>query len=378
MGITLLIIAIIVACVVISVKKSVVNSKEVKPKHECTSITPLHTNNQKEAHPPSLSIQIDTQVEQTDYTPKIPKYQGDYAKAVFLSVHQKPSPIKEPFEYQSYLLYKCGIKDAPEYHRTLISEGYLQESTDIEKLNALKVVDLKEILREANQPVSGKKDALIQRILSNCNVDSIIKSHCPNVLYSISEKGRDFLNNHDDYVQLHRNPDWGISWKEYDSKKRANLSFNDNIWAILNKKSLKSKSCGRNEYHSMYRLLVSEGNRPKALKMLLRLLYMDVSGIDGIEFIKTYQGGIWDKDELLDSFDVTIMVEPEFVNTLSEYTDLYTDALVDDIYEWKLPIQICDKQLFLDIVHAGLLGKYNKEFYEHKLEIAFKKAVEKL
>ena len=92
------------------------------------------------------------------YSPNIPNFQGDYAKTFFLWAFNKSSPVKKQSEYARYFLYECGIRDAFLYHRQLIKEGYFTKASMEEKLKTLKVADLKLMLKELEQPVTGKKD----------------------------------------------------------------------------------------------------------------------------------------------------------------------------------------------------------------------------
>jgi len=51
---------------------------------------------------------------------------------------------------------------------------------------------------------------------------------------------------------------------------------------------------------------------------------------------------------------------------------------VDRLYEQKLPIQVCDKKLFLSIIHFVLNGMYSAELANEQLKIAYKRAVDRL
>ncbi len=105
---------------------------------------------------PTIKVTATTQV-----NVEIPPLQGDYAKAVFLSVYSKASPIKEASAYQGYLLYECGIRDCPAYHKALIDEGLLAPSSIRNRVASLKVDALKQMLSEKSLPVSGKKADLV-------------------------------------------------------------------------------------------------------------------------------------------------------------------------------------------------------------------------
>ena len=82
--------------------------------------------------------------------------------------------------------------------------------------------------------------------------------------------------------------------------------------------------------------------------------------------------------ELLEYFNVAIMLAPGIINPISEYKDFYSDEMVDRIYDQKLPVQICDRKLFLTLVHSVLDGTYDESVIEKKLKTAYNKFVQEL
>lgn len=301
------------------------------------------------------------------YEPEIPELQGNYAKAVFLNAYSKPSPIKEKEAYQAYLLYECGIKDVPAYHRKMIKEGYLAPSTYEEKLSALKVTDLKDILRELKLPLSGKKDALIQRILS---IDSheVVSKHFSQKLYSITQKGKYFLEDNEDYIRIHKHGNWEIDWQEYDSRKQPGYSFYDVVWGIFNERILTCTDFGRNEYYLMYELLMEENKRKRACQMILHVLYIDLSGTSGKYLLESYNSKYINKNELISNLYNTLFMAPGIIGPIAEFKDVYEEAFVDRLYEHQLPVQVCSKQLFKSIINALISNTFDEEYYNSELK----------
>lgn len=142
------------------------------------------------------------------FVPDIPPFQGDYAKTIFLWAHEKASVVHKDDEYARYFLYECGIREASVYHRELISQGYFEPASVTDMLRSLRVADLKQVLSALGQPVSGKKDALISRIIESED-QAIIRKPCPEEMYVLSEEGRAFLQEHNDYVLVHKHKNWG-------------------------------------------------------------------------------------------------------------------------------------------------------------------------
>lgn len=313
------------------------------------------------------------------YSPEIPALQGDYAKTVFLWAHDKASPVRKKDEYARYFLYECGIRNPVTYHKELIAQGYFAPAPVIAILKTLKVAELKQLLAQMGKPATGKKEVLIERISESASKE-LIDQLCPDKLYVLSEKGQQFLNEHKNYVLVHKHKtNWGIDWHEFDAHYRPGLSFYDVAWGIFNKRIIADKNTfGRNEYLHMYQLLAEEGKRERAFEMLLRVLYIDLSGVCASGSYQLYREGIYSKKDLREHFSIAIMLAPGIVNPIADFADLYDDAVIDRLYEQKLPIQVCDKKLFRSIVLSILDGTYDESKVEDQLKRAYIKAINAL
>lgn len=307
----------------------------------------------------------------------IPSLQGNYAKAIFLNAYSSPSPIKEKSDYQSYLLYECGINDAPAYHRQMIKEGYLREASSEEKLTYLKVADLKDILREYGLSSSGNKQQLIYRLFNEVG-EEIIKNYCSQAMYTITAKGKLYLDNNQDYIRLHKHRDWDINWKEFDIHKKPGYSFSDTVWEIFNERILKSSDFGRSQYYMMYQLLLEENKRKQACRIILHVLYLDLSGVYSRDALRLYKSGILNKDELYGTLSVAPFFAPFVICPIVELKDVFDIKYIDRIYEHRLPFNICNKELFIEIVESLIYGTFDEVYYTKRLEEQCKKLVASL
>lgn len=325
-----------------------------------------------QAQPISESNIVNEHISQ-EIDSSIPPLQGAYAKTIFLWAHSKASPIKDNDSYAQYFLYECGIRNPSKYHRELISAGYFLEATADQKLSSLKVTELKEILSTLGQSTTGKKDALVWRIVNNAD-DDLITRYCPEKLYMLSEMGQAFLREHDDYVMVHKHKNWGVDWKTFDAHKASGRSYHDTMWGIFNEQLVKdTQHYGRFQYYCMYQLLCEEGKREHALQMLLRVLYLDFSGVEVLRYQDLYRQGIYNQKQMREMFSIAIMLAPGIVNPIKDFADVYSDDMISKIYEQKLPVQMCDKKLFLSIVHSILDGTYDQEVTEEKLKRTYYK-----
>lgn len=322
----------------------------------------------------NISISVST----PQYNPEIPPLQGDYAKAVFLWAFSKPQPIRDDGNYAGYFLYECGIRDCVKYHKQLIKEGYLIEAEPGEALELFKLPELKDMLRELNLPVSGKKAVLIERILENAE-RGFLDAHVPETVYKLSSEGAAFLQAHDAYIQIHRNKNWGISWQEYDRYAKPGQDYLTTMWIIFNTQLKNSKpEESRSLYYYLYSILLEQGKRSDALEMLLKVLYLDMSGIHAKAMFDMYKQKFYTRKQLKEYADVAIMMAPGIIHPLEQFKDIYDPEMIDVLYMWKLPIQICDKELFQIIIESAVNGNYDEEQANRKLKAAYYKFVDKL
>lgn len=321
-----------------------------------------------------ISISVSAQ----QYNPEIPPMQGDYAKTVFLWAFSKPQPIRDDGNYAGYFLYECGIRDCVKYHKKLIKEGYLIEAEPGEALELFKLPELKDMLRELKLPVSGKKAVLIERILENAE-EGFLNAHLPEMVYKLSSEGTAFLQDHDAYVQIHRNKNWGISWQEYDRYAKPGQDYLTTMWIIFNTQLKNSKpEESRNLYYYLYSILLEQGKRSDALEMLFKVLYLDMSGIHAKAMFDMYRQNFYTRKQLKEYADIAVMLAPGMIHPLEMFQDIYDPEMIDVLYMWKLPIQICDKELFQMIIENAVDGKYDEEQANRKLKEAYNKFVDKL
>ena len=290
---------------------------------------------------------------------EIPRLQGNYAKTVFLWAFRKPTPIKNVSDYPSYLLYECGIRDSAAYHKELINEGYLVEASSSEKLDSLTVPELKKMLEELGQAVSGKKAELVKNIIAASDQE-FLDSHCPEVYYKLSEEGEKFLTDNEPYAEIHKHKNWGVDWIEYDSVAKPGEDFLSVMWRIFSGKLEKANFTEQRDlYFLLYRVLVEKGNKSDALEMLLKVFYLDLSGTDGLEYLKYYKQEGYTGKTAKELYNISITFAPGNINSLREYKDYYDFEMIDQLYTWKLPIQICNKELFREIIESGVNGLFD-------------------
>ena len=299
-------------------------------------------------------------------------YQFDYAKTLFLNAHKNVSAIKPSSEYNRYFYYECGIQDAATYHLSLLKQEYLRLATLEEKLQTLTVPALKDIAVTFELQPVGKKADLISRIVE-LDRRSDIENRLPYQVYTVlTEKGSDFLAEHNDYVLLHRHKDWGVNWQEYDKRKKGH-SFYDVVWGFFNERlseNMQSYSRGgsaeryyceeRNIRLNMFDLLQEEGKVERALAELIHVLYIDTSGVTGLQSILTASKALSSKQ--VELYLIYFIPVPGIIKSFSNFQAVTKDkvlANIDRCFDNHLPLQICSKELFTQIVLSSIDGSYD-------------------
>lgn len=299
-------------------------------------------------------------------------YQSDYNKAIFLNAYGNGKPLKQNSEYQRYFEFECGITSPRKYHKKLIASGYLQPASIENIISSLKVTELKMICESIGVHKTGKKQVLIERIISSCSPEQIT-SFVKEPLYSLTPKGSLFLDEHRDYVELHKHKKYGISLEEYISLKNSlqfTPTFRDVAWGIFNKRIITysmAKNYGllRNNYLNMSELSKEEKNYDCELKFLLYVLFFDIYdyNMEYISYCST-------KEEAFDCYNCSVF-HSCIPNRISELKEYYNENYVNEIYKSYniFTISVCDIDTFKDLISD--LFKHT-ESIEQKYEKIFK------
>lgn len=310
------------------------------------------------------------------------KIKEEYRKTIFLYSESKIGKIKKNNEYVRYTNYELGITNPELYHKQLISEGYFEPAKLEEKLNVLKVTELKDILKQHNLTCTGKKEELIKTIIEEipCEKIDISKEE----YYSLSEKGKNYINKNINYVELHRHQFWQISLEDYckeisnDTYKRT---FNDIARAIFDKRIIQYSTNKeymnlRFTYFRMADLLKKENRNKEALNFYLYCLIYDLSAIESIELLSHYEMGILDKNQVIEYIDHCCFNQ-SLINQIVELKEEYDEEMLSEAYNFiKLPFNVSSLQYLKSMLdeaftsaifdfkkHEDLLLKNKKELY---------------
>ena len=307
---------------------------------------------------------------------EIPPFQGDYAKAVFLSRYEKYFQLHDDNKYALYFTYECGITDVNKYHAALFKEGYVIDAPMYKCYEVYTIDELKSLLDELGEIKKGNKGELINRIINNSNM-KFVQENCPKNVFVLTEKGTSFVSEHEDYIKLHKYLPEYVS--EFINNYNEKNSFYDTVekiiseWMNSNKKNLVSYG-----YRKLSKAYADDNDREHSLEMLLRMIYVDLNGITGHAYISLYIDHAYGEEKLKELFSDIVRLNTDDILSIDKYKDIYNDSIVHNIYKQELPIHICDEQLFIYIINSILDGTYNEDVVQNKLKKAFNKMIEEL
>lgn len=300
----------------------------------------------------------------------------NYIKSNFLHIF-KDRAIPENWNYSLFVTDTLGISNTRQYLHKMIQQGYLEKASLELKLNTYTVKDLKLILQSSGNKISGKKQELVERLINTCDCEYLEKLFHVDY-YTLSAKGKNLINDYSDEWMLGNHRNWNIDYEEFikEKEKDPKKSFFDICWKILNFRTLDNDPyVGRNNYYYMYELLMEEKRYDYAIEELLRVIYIDVSGM-GLKYdIDSFRYGIYSKKKVLENCDSSILIAPGLISDLGKLKKWYKLEMIDKIYEWKLPIQICNKMLFKDMVESVINGTFDIVYYKNELYKSAKKYI---
>ncbi|MDD6324633.1 MAG: SAP domain-containing protein [Lachnospiraceae bacterium] len=279
----------------------------------------------------------------------------DYAITLMLKAYGNVEPI--PAQYSLYYERECGLTNPRLLHQQLIDEGFLELSSLSQLLTTLKVSDLQQILRSYGLKVSGKKEELISQVLSDVDMEdlfSFFKNEPPR--YSLSLKGRDFLEQHKDYIRFHRYTKYGVTLEEYERAK-ASLCYTDDCEKILI--FLYNEKVDGDKYNRHYHLVLHElyeatGDSDNALREFLIVKYFDVNYVysfQQLSFFLQYQSFSTAAKEMYESEKNHHVLAPSDAFYVAEHQNMHLRNILNSIYsQYLLKDLIIPPNVFSTIV----------------------------
>lgn len=188
-------------------------------------------------------------------------------------------------EFPGFWWYKYGIEDVQKLLDTLLQKGYIKAGTTEDAVKAEKLTTIKETLKEYNLKTTGKKDALVQLLVSNVQEDVLSQIFVKRP-YILTSMGQEVLKRYEwiPYIHAHKIGDldiWNLTQLIQDSDCK---NYRDCIWKYLNDQGAKhiyEKNYGlyRNCCFEMAEFLLEEDRAEDAFFQLCKVCFFDLSGL---------------------------------------------------------------------------------------------------
>ena len=147
-------------------------------------------------------------------------YVGEVLLLEYCSYGKYPKPASG---YPGFWWFEYGIRDVGHMLESLEKRGYLEWCSAEQGLAALKVDELKQILEHNGLSVSGKKAALIERIVTGVpNIVEILPDSCKK--YKLTSLGEAELTNNSYIPYMHKHP--------HKTTEDNTFSPEFNVWSI--------------------------------------------------------------------------------------------------------------------------------------------------
>ncbi len=212
-------------------------------------------------------------------------------------------------QFQNFWKWNYSVIDPQSVLDSLLQRDFIVESSVKSTLSKLKVGDLKDLLTKVNEKTTGKKDELIERVLTKYSVDDL-NAKFPEKYFELTQKGSDELSQNSYVPYLHRHSYMSIWEMNYylNNDNPSNLGYRDILWREFNKQSgehFQNYDFGlyRNTRLNMYDFLMEESKYKTALHMLVEVASFDLSGL-----------GNGDKPEINDQSWREIRYQSKLVN----------------------------------------------------------------
>jgi hypothetical protein len=212
-----------------------------------------------------------------------------------------PKYYVEGNAYPGFWWYKYGVKDIDKCLISLKDRGFLQVGTLQSAIEKDPAAVLKDVLRDNNLKVSGKKAELVQRLLDEAPEEKL-KCIFTKYTYELTDAGGEVLKKeeHIPYIHRHGIEDldiWSLSEKV--KNRKPGFSFRDAIWGYLNERSkvhIQNSDFGlyRNCRFSMSEFVKEEGKLDNAFSLLSEVIRYDLSGLSNgfnMQFMDIYADG---------------------------------------------------------------------------------------
>ena len=300
----------------------------------------------------------------------------EYATTLLLRGHDRAFEYQEHRQYPTYYQYECGLSNPNILFKELMDNGYFQKAAYCEILDTYTIKRLSIIADSLGISKSGRKADLIKRILVSSTPTDLRNHFGDTPFYSLSDKGKTYLESHKDYIVFHRyGTRMNVSIEEYEKTKNE-LKTSDCETVLIH---LMNQRIQKNRFDELSHIYLKElynyTNQPdKAMLEFLVTLYFNTNRLwDFQTYHRSLQYFPCDiaKQCMINSLYPSDYLCIEHATYFSKNVRHFKTSFVDFIYQ-KYPLKhlIIEKKEFLEILKEMEtsvffdLEKWNDIIYE--------------
>ena len=290
----------------------------------------------------------------------------EYAIEMLLGGHLRGRAIDNG--YIVAFMHECRITNPEKLDYWLLENDYLREPSIQESLARYKVSELKQLLTEKGMKISGKKNELIDRLISVMSDQEIASQLNSDNRYFLSQKGIERYYDNIDLEEMHKNYKYNINLEEYFKYREVNgkiRGFNETAYLILKEKIRNDileklnfqmiNPCCFLYFSELCEKLEKNGD---AIHSMIIKLYIDTNLIVGCRFNKDLIefNGI---DNMCDRLDECMIFNLYTIQRIVKLSKYYSPNMVDDIYDnIKFQYIVFDKENFKMAINDMLQSAY--------------------
>ncbi len=300
------------------------------------------------------------------FTSDVPEYNEVLVYYTFLNKYpsiKKPELLREP-DYPHSMFSRVGITEVKKVHMELVSKGFYEKASNADVLSTYKVGEIKDVAAKLNLSVKGKKEDIINQIVSQAN-EYELSNILGDTVLSISSYGKSWMKDHEDEYHFYTSDKEFDSLEDYVSYRKRHDPRAEKRKECLKNIKQDKKTFGRYDYDTLIGLLAEEGNKKEITICYLKELLIDMSGALNYADWKRCD---FDRDIIRECN--RIVFTPFLLRTFPEYKQYYEPAMIDEVYALNLPIIACSKDDFKDIAEMmfdGTMDEDTRKMYSLKI-----------
>ncbi len=238
-----------------------------------------------------------------------------------LMLDYAPSYALDQDSFPGFWFYQYFVTNPKALIESLMSRGFLQQGTIEESLKNAKVTELKSALTSSGLNTSGKKEALIRRLMTECDPGELARTF-PRRYYERTQKGESALadGTYVSFIHKHKIMDmdaWSLNRLMHDGNGKSHYEVIWNELERLRKKDLIAGNFGiyRCRTYEMAMLLMETQDTQAALSFLMEVVYYDLSGL----------GNNWN--------DLPLNIKKQYLFASDSAVDLIPPGVIEKIIE---------------------------------------------